>query len=334
MRAFVVTGPKTGGVADVPSPIPGPGQAVVDVVRAGICGTDVGLSRHEPRPGHSAYPLRLGHEWCGRVRSVGPQVDPSWVSRRVTGETMLGCGACEYCKRGDPNLCADRYEIGVRGNWPGAFAEQLLIPVSALHRLPDSVTDDMGAMIEPAANSCRAFGKTQAGPGARVLVLGPGTIGLLTAAFALAHGCEVNVVGIEAASLELAREFGVHGAWMRESLPALTWDAAIDATGAPGMAEYAVEQIRPGGTVVLIGSSRAGFLSPGYLIHKELSVYGVLGGSQGFPETIEAIGSGAVDPTPLIATTVPLHGIADVLNGQRDPSWAARPKVLVDPKLG
>ncbi|HVX42806.1 MAG TPA: alcohol dehydrogenase catalytic domain-containing protein [Mycobacteriales bacterium] len=335
MRAFVVTGPRTGGVEDVPTPIPGPNQVVVDVARAGICGTDVGMhaadltGRHGGRTG---YPLRLGHEWSGRVRSIGPDVDPSWISTRVTGETMLGCGDCEHCAEGNPNLCADRYEIGVRGNWPGAFAERLLVPVTALHRLPPSISDDMGAMIEPGANACRAAEKTQAGPGSRVLVIGPGTIGLLAAGFARARGAEVHVLGVDERSLVLGRAVGVHGAWTADDLPDLTWNAVIDASGAAGMSQFAVEKVRPGGRVVLIGSSRASTIQPGMIIHKDLTVAGVLGGSQGFPATVEAYASGRVDPTPLIATTVPLRGISSVLNGHRDDAWEARPKILVNPK--
>lgn len=335
MRAFVVTGPRTGGVEDVPTPIPGPNQVVVDVARAGICGTDVGLHgadlgrRHG---GRSSYPLRLGHEWCGRVRSIGPDVDPAWISTRVTGETMLGCRRCEHCAEGNPNLCVDRYEIGVRGNWPGAFAERLLVPVTALHRLPPSITDDMGAMIEPGANACRAVEKTAAGPGSRVLVLGPGTIGLLAAGFALARGAEVHVLGVDARSLTLARAVGVHGAWTAADLPDLAWHAIIDATGAAGMSQFAVEQVRPGGRVVLIGSARASTIEPGQIIRKDLTVAGIMGGSQGFPATVEAYAAGRVDPTPLIATTVPLRGISSVLNGHRDETWESRPKILVNPR--
>lgn len=334
MRAFVVTGPRTGGVADVPAPEAGPGQVVVDVARAGICGTDVGMygadltGRHG---GRSTYPLRLGHEWCGTVRSVGPELDTSWIGSRVTGETMLGCGRCEHCAEGNPNLCAERYEIGVRGNWPGAFAERLLVPVTALHRLPPSITDEMGAMIEPGANACRAVEKTEARPGSRVLVLGPGTIGLLAAGFALARGCEVHVLGVDRPSLDLARKIGVHGAWTRGALPALSWNAIIDATGAAGMSQFALEQVRPGGRVVLIGSARASTIEPRLIISRDLIVAGVLGGSQGFPATVDAYASGSVDPTPLIAATIPLQGISSVLNGHRDSTWEARPKILVNP---
>ena len=139
MRAFVIAGPGVAEVRDVPRPEPGTGEVVVDVERAGVCGTDVEFYTGEMAYLHTdqaAYPIRIGHEWAGVVASVGDGVDPSWVGRRVTGDTMLGCGTCLRCTSGRQHLCADRYEIGVRHGWPGALAEQLPVPVRALVPLP------------------------------------------------------------------------------------------------------------------------------------------------------------------------------------------------------
>jgi threonine dehydrogenase-like Zn-dependent dehydrogenase len=124
MRAFVLTGPRESSVLDVEPPAAGAGQAVVDVHRAGVCGTDVefftgGMAYLQQ--GHAAYPLRPGHEWCGAVASVGGGVDRKWLGRRVTGDTMLGCGSCYRCLDGRQHLCELRYEIGVRGGWPGGL---------------------------------------------------------------------------------------------------------------------------------------------------------------------------------------------------------------------
>ncbi len=108
MRAFVVTGPGLAGVQDVAPPEAAPGQVVVDVERAGICGTDVEFFTGEMaylHQGHASYPLRLGHEWCGTVGAVGAGVDPDWLGRRVTGDTMLGCGHCHRCRDGRQHVC-------------------------------------------------------------------------------------------------------------------------------------------------------------------------------------------------------------------------------------
>ena len=125
MRAFVIEGPGRAGVREVPEPVAGPGQVLVEVDRVGLCGTDVELFTGEMaylRQGHAAYPLRPGHEWCGTVSAVGDGVDGSWLGRRVTGDTMLGCGRCPRCRGGRHHVCEQRREIGIRGGWPGALA--------------------------------------------------------------------------------------------------------------------------------------------------------------------------------------------------------------------
>ncbi|WP_159051930.1 alcohol dehydrogenase catalytic domain-containing protein, partial [Streptomyces niveiscabiei] len=118
MRAFVLTAPGAYEVADLPAPEAAPGEVVVDVERAGVCGTDVEFyTGHMTylHQGHAAYPLRPGHEWCGRVTQAGPGVDRAWLGRRVMGDTMLGCGDCRRCRRGHQHVCDRRQEVGVRG---------------------------------------------------------------------------------------------------------------------------------------------------------------------------------------------------------------------------
>ena len=158
MRAFVVTAPGEGAVQEVADPVAGAGQVVVDIHRAGVCGTDAEFwTGHMAylRSGHARYPVRLGHEWCGTVSAAGPGVDESWLGRRVTGDTMIGCGNCRRCRSGRHNVCADRFEIGIRGGFPGALADQLAVPVTALLALPAGVDDAAGAMVEPGGNALR-----------------------------------------------------------------------------------------------------------------------------------------------------------------------------------
>ncbi|WP_344293574.1 alcohol dehydrogenase catalytic domain-containing protein, partial [Streptomyces synnematoformans] len=158
MRAFVLHGPGDAGVVDVEPPAAGPGEAVVDVARVGVCGTDLELFSGELqylRDGRSRFPVRPGHEWSGRVAAVGAGVDPGWVGRRVTGDTMLGCRACRRCRGGRQHLCEDRREVGILGH-AGALAEQLAVPARSLHALPDAVDDALGALVEPGGNALRA----------------------------------------------------------------------------------------------------------------------------------------------------------------------------------
>ena len=195
MRALVVTGAGSARVEEVEAPVAGPGQVVVDVRRAGICGTDVELFTGKLAyfaQGRIGYPIRPGHEWCGVVSALGDGVDPGWLGARVTGDTMLGCGQCPRCAAGRGHVCEDRREVGIMG-WPGGLAEQLPVRASSLYRLPDAIDDRAGALVEPGGNAWRSASAAQAGPGKRVLVCGPGTIGLLTTAFAAAMGAEVHI---------------------------------------------------------------------------------------------------------------------------------------------
>src|SRR4051794_10551059 len=113
MRAFAITAPGHGEVVEVEEPRPEPREVVVDVERAGICGTDAEFFTGEMAylaTGEAAYPIRIGHEWVGTVAAVGRNVEASWLGRRVTGDTMLGCGRCPRCQVGRQHLCADRFE--------------------------------------------------------------------------------------------------------------------------------------------------------------------------------------------------------------------------------
>src|ERR1700684_2375212 len=152
MRAVVISRPGQPAVRDVGPPEPGPGQVVVDVERAGVCGTDVEFFTGHMvylRTGEARYPVRIGHEWGGVVTRAGDEASAAWVGQRVTGATMLGCGHCDRCRSGRQHLCADRFEIGIRGGWPGALAAQLLVPASALLPLPDRIGATAGALGGP-----------------------------------------------------------------------------------------------------------------------------------------------------------------------------------------
>lgn len=336
MRAFVVTGPNRWVVDEVEAPSPLPDQVVVDVERAGICGTDVELFTGEMayfEQGHASYPMRPGHEWCGTVSAVGDDVDDSWLGRRVTGDTMIGCGHCRRCAAGMHHVCEARYEIGVRGGWPGALAEQFAVPVVTLHALPGSVDPTVGAMVEPGGNSLRAVEAAMLRPADRLLVLGPGTIGLLAALFALAMDVEVHVLGITDESLEFARALGVHGAWMSADLPALPFDAVIDASNSPALPARALELIEPGKRVVYIGlAGKPSQIDTRALALNDVTAVGILGGSSALDRTIEQYAAGSVDPRPLVAATVGLDEIAAVLAGHRPDGSGPAPKIHVDPR--
>jgi threonine dehydrogenase-like Zn-dependent dehydrogenase len=338
MRAVVLSGPGRCAVQEVPAPAAAPGEVVVDVERVGVCGTDVELFTGELsylQTGHSTYPLRPGHEWCGRVAAVGDGVDRAWLGRRVTGDTMLGDRVCRRCRRGQQHVCEQRQEVGIRGARPGALAEQLAVPAWSLHELPDDVDAVLGALVEPGGNAWRAARAAGVGPGDRALVIGPGTIGLLTAMFLRAAGAEVHLLGLTAASLGFARGLGFADAWTRATLPALPFDAVVDASTDPGSPALGLELVEPAGRLVCIGI--AGTPSPvdtRALLLGDVTAVGILSGSPGLAATIAAYAAGEVDPRPLVAATVGLADVAAVLAGGRPEGSGAGPKVHVDPRPG
>jgi threonine dehydrogenase-like Zn-dependent dehydrogenase len=334
VQAYVVTGPHAGGVRDVPAPAASTGQVVVDVHRVGVCGTDVEFFTGEMaylHQGSAHFPMRLGHEWCGVVCALGDGVDPAWLGRRVTGDTMIGCGHCRRCLSGRHNVCADRVEIGIRGGFPGALAEQLAVPVSALLVLPDAVDDVAGAMVEPGGNAVRSVLAAGLSAGDRVLVLGTGTIGLLTAEFARAQGAEVHLLG---QSIGFARGLGFPGVWTEADLPALPWDAVIDASNAAALPALALDLVEPGKRVVYVGlAGTPSLIDTRTMALKDVTAVGILAASQGLATAIEQYAAGDVDPRPLVAATVGLGHVGDVLAGGRPVGAGAGPKIHVDPRL-
>ena len=337
MRAYVLTAQEEGEVQEVPAPVAAPGEVVVEVDRVGLCGTDVEFYTGEMaylHQGYASYPMRLGHEWAGTVASVGDGVDTAWIGRRVMGDTMLGDGTCRRCRRGYQHVCENRQEVGVRGGRPGALAEQLAVPATSLHVLPDSVDSVLGALVEPGGNSLRSTQAAALAPGDRALVLGPGTIGLLVAMFARAAGAEVHLMGRSEESLLFARSLGFEHVWTEGSLPGQPFDAVIDASNAAHMPALALDLVEPAGRVVYIGlAGSQSHIDTRILVLKDVTAVGILSASPGLDATITAYASGVVDPRALVAATVSLEQVGAVLAGDRPEAVGRGPKIHVDPQL-
>lgn len=337
MRAFVITGPGAGAVADVPEPVAEPGQVVVEVDRVGVCGTDVEFYRGDMvylRTGDATFPVRIGHEWCGRVVDVGADGDASWLGRRVTGDTMLGCRSCPRCLAGRQHLCEQRYEIGIRHGWPGALAERLAVPTSSLVALPDEVDAALGALVEPGGNALRSVRGANVGPGDSILVIGAGTIGLLVAQIARAKGAEVQIVGRSERSLNFAHSLGFTDATTLDGLDRTrAFRAVVDASNSKGSPALAVDLVEPGGRVVFVGiSGEPSLIDSRDLALSDVTAVGVLSASGGLEETVDLYATGAVDPRPLVAATVGLDGTAAILAGERPADAGPGPKFHIDPR--
>jgi threonine dehydrogenase-like Zn-dependent dehydrogenase len=333
VRALVITGPGSARVSEVEDPVPAVGQVVVDVRRAGICGTDVELFTGQLAyfgQGRTRFPVRPGHEWCGVVSAVGAEVPDEWLGVRVTGDTMLGCGHCARCRAGRRHVCADRYEVGIMGGWPGALAERVAVPAWSLHRLPAGIDDVAGALVEPGGNAWRAASAAGAAPGRRVLVCGPGTIGLLTTAFAAAAGASVHVLGLDDGRRSLASSFGATGYWTADDPPPVTYDAVVDCSDDHRLPALALTLAEPAGRVVFIGVSGApSLIDSRDLVLGDLTAVGILGASAGLAPAIEHYADGRVDPSGLVSATVGLDRAAEALAGQI--SAGSGTKILIDP---
>jgi 2-desacetyl-2-hydroxyethyl bacteriochlorophyllide A dehydrogenase len=336
MRALVVTAPRSASIEEVPAPSPSPHDLVVDVERVGICGTDVEFYTGEMAyldQGLTHFPLRLGHEWTGTVTAVGSSANEHWLGRRVTGDTMLGCGHCRFCLSGHQHVCPDRREVGITDGWPGALAEQLLIPARFALEIPPSVSVAAAALVEPGGNALRAVDATQLGAGEPLLILGAGTIGLLAAQIALARGIDVHLAGERPSALTLAKELGIEHTHPLDDVAGRPYSAVIDATSSVDAPALAVSLVDPAGRVVFIGLSRTpSTIDTRDLALNDVTAIGILSASPGLAGAIDLFASGAVVPDALVAEVVGLGEVPDRLEGNRGASAGAGPKVHVDPR--
>ena len=239
---------------------------------------------------------------------------------------MIGCAVCTPCRAGRHHLCADRYEIGIRRGWPGALAEKLLVPATALLVLPDAMDPGTAAFVEPAGTAWRA---ADAAAGSRVCVWGPGTIGLLTLLFCQAGGASVDVVGPDPTSRELALRLGARACYHPDAAPTGGYDAVVDASNGPNVPARALDQVDPGGRVVLVGVAGApSLVDARSAVLRDVTIVGLLAASLGLRQAIEALGRGTVRPGPLVGRVVGLDDLAGVLRGPPSPG---APKIHVVP---
>lgn len=336
MQALVVHSPRDARVDEVPMPEPGPRQLLVRVELAGICGTDIELFTGEMAyfgKGLTHHPLRLGHEWTGTVVAAGSAAEGLWVGRRVVGDTMLGCGECADCRGGRQHVCPDRNEVGVADGWPGMLAEYALIPTRFAHYVPDSVSATAAALVEPGGNALRAVRAAAAGPGSRVLIMGDGSIGLLATLFAVDAGAEVTSCGLRPDRLALAARLGARHTLTAAAVPGLprrSYDAVIDATTDEAVPATALDLVRPGGRLGLIGlAEKPSLIDTRDLVLADVTAVGVLSASPALADALRAY-AGGLDPTPVVGEVISLAEVPDRLAGRT--AGGVGPKTLVDPR--
>lgn len=268
MRGLAKTAGQAGSMEliELETPDVAPDEALVEVAFAGLCGSDVGIYEFKDAYDFMAFPRVLGHEYAGVVVDVGSDVTHVTVGDRVVETPNHGCGDCSRCRSGQPNLCQDFTITGVHHD--GAFTEYVAVPEEYLYHLPDDISLRTAAATEPTAVAARTVvrnSRTTAGD--RVLVEGPGPIGLLSAQIARRQGGDVVVTGVgrdESIRLPVARELGFETenvterdveSIREEYTGGLGFDVVIDATGHESGLANAASGVRKGGQVVVVGQS-------------------------------------------------------------------------------
>lgn len=300
---------------DLEIPEPPPGEALLRVLRAGVCNTDLELVR-----GYYPYTGVLGHEFVAEVVTGAPEL----AGQRVVGEINAVCGDCAACSAGRSTHCFERTVLGIVGR-DGAFAEYLTLPVENLHLIPETVTTDAATFTEPLAAALEIQEQIEIGPNDRVLVAGTGKLGTLIAQ-TLAHtGCRLVAVNRRADKRELLERRGIEMISPEEVEPG-SFDIAVEVTGNPEGFALARVALRPRGTLVM-KSTYAGKLEvdAASLVVDEITLVGSRCGP--FAPALELLASGAVEVESMIEARYPLsEGLAAFEN-------AAEPgvlKVLID----
>ncbi len=281
---------------DVPVPAAGPNEAVIALRLAGICGTDLELSR-----GYKGYRGTLGHEFVGEV--VHCPSATAWEGRRVVGEINLSCGSCERCTSGLRNHCPTRRVLGILDH-PGCFAERFVLPVTNLHAVPDAVTDEHAVFTEPLAAAFQIFEQLTLTPATNVAVIGDGKLGLLVVMAMRARGIPVTAVGRHPHKLARVAGPGVRTCTV-DALPSTRFDVVVEATGSRDGLALACARVRPRGTVVLKSTVHGAVELPtAALVVDEIQLLGSRCGP--FEVALAAMASGAVDPRGLVEARYPL----------------------------
>lgn len=300
-----------------PAPIPGPGEVKIKVESAGICGTDIKIRNGDA---WSNPPVVLCHEFSGMIIECGEGVNDFQPGDCVVSETaQVVCGKCYYCMSGHALMCPQRLSIGYGVD--GAFANYIVVRRQILHRIPEGVSFDQAALCEPLAVAVHAvFDSVTLTPTDRVLVIGPGTIGLLVAQVVKSFGCEVICTGTDADKerLETARGLGIDHIFntQRENLAAFVEsltagmgiDYVFDCSGAASAIVLGIAVLKRMGTLIQVGLTKPTLEIPYALLpQRELCIRGTFGHNwKSWKTALELMASGKVNVSPLISHIFPM----------------------------
>jgi L-iditol 2-dehydrogenase len=315
VKALVYEGPWQMPVHERPTPEPGPGEVVVAVRAAGICGSDVhgyvGATGRR-RPG-----IVMGHEAAGEITAVGPDVEDRHVGDRVALRSILPCGVCDECRAGRTNVCANRKGLGM--HLDGAYADAVLVPAALAMPIADNVSYEQAAVIEPLGVALHAVGLTPFGPDDDVAIIGAGAIGLLALLAVRDRGAgRIVMTDRSRHRLALAHRLGADvtiearkgdpSEAIREATDGDGAAAVIEAVGIGPTVEQSIRGARLGGHVTWVGNSAPTVELPMQeVVTRELTIRGAYGSSVEFDEAADLIAIGRIDVRPLIEQVAPLE---------------------------
>lgn len=333
-------------LSDVPMPEIRENEVLAKISYAGFCGTDLDLlngSMVHIKNGFTKYPLIPGHEWSGVIVEVGSHVTGFKVGDKVTSDVSLGCGECEYCRKGRYNLCPNREVIGSYRNRQGAFAEYIAVPQRHLYHIPENLSLEEAALAEPAATAAYAVKRAQIQMGDTVFVIGDGPIGQLAAQLSRINGAaRVIMAGSWEEKLAIAKTCGTdetinyHKEDIVEAVKRLTGgngpEVIIESSGNQLVLNQAVKALRPGGTIALISwyADMEVAAQMNNVIAKDCNLVGALASPNSFRQVLDYMAEGRLLVKPLITHRESLEHLPQVIRMIREEK-EMRIKVLLRP---
>jgi len=319
MRAAVIEGIGQVTVTDVPEPVPGPRDVLVEVAACGICGTDLHILDGEFAP---SLPIVPGHEFSGTVVELGQearQASPALrVGTRVAVDPSLYCYECHYCRLGRNNLCERWNAIGV--SVPGAAAQFAAAPAANCVALPDHLRLEDAALIEPLSCAVRGYDVLKSNLGAHVLIYGSGTMGLMMLQLAKRTGAaSVDIVDLNPERLKTAVALGVSAAAgsADEFDRPRGWELVVDATGAGPAIQDGLSRVAPGGTFLQFGVASYATkvtIDPYRIYNKEITITGSMAVLHSYERAAELFAGGVLDPGIFISDRLPLADYAEAIS--------------------
>jgi L-iditol 2-dehydrogenase len=331
-RAAVLIEPRSVRIEERPVPTPRHGEVLIALTAVGVCGSDVHYFEHGRIGSYEVRePLVLGHESAGTIAALGPGVTRRAVGERVAVEPGVPCGRCRECRAGRYNLCADVVFLGTPPV-DGAFTNYIAIHEDFAYPLPDTVSDDAGALMEPLSVAVWACRKARVSVGDRVLITGAGPIGLLTMQVARAFGAtRVEISDVKERRLALARRTGATRAFAPGEEQASEADVFIECSGNRGALSTGIAALRPAGTAVAVGMGPDGNASlPIALIqNREIWLTGVFRYANTYPTAIALVADGLVNLDAIITDHFALQDTERALRAGRDDPGSV--KAIVHP---